>query len=80
MYTMKPRLTIAVRRGLADMASLAGADVDADRASECPQFTGRRLRDFDAAQRWIACLDREPLPRADWIADMNEKMKRAQDA
>ena len=59
---MKPKLTIAVRRGLKTIAALAGADVDADRSTRCPQFTGRRMRDIDSALRWVACLDERGAP------------------
>jgi len=60
---MKPRMTVAVRRGLKAIAALAGADVDADRCMPCPQFTGRRLRDIDSALRWVSALDESPRSR-----------------
>jgi hypothetical protein len=59
---MKPKLTIAVRRGLKTIAALAGSDVDADRSEECPQFAGRALRDIYSALRWIGCLDGQGRP------------------
>jgi len=60
---MKPKMTVAVRRGLKAIAALAGADVDADRCMPCPQFTGRRLRDIDSALRWVSALDELPRSR-----------------
>jgi len=73
---MKPKLTIAVRRGLKTISFLAGADVDADRSTPCPQFTGHRMRDIDKALHWIACLEEAARPPKVTQADM----ARAQEA
>lgn len=59
---MKPKLTIAVRRGLKDIADLAGADIDAESGFDYKRFKGKRLADANAALRWIACLDDKPRP------------------
>jgi hypothetical protein len=67
---MKPKLTISVRRGLTTIAALAGADVDADRSMECPQFTGQRMRDIDRALHWVACLDERKAPPPITAADI----------
>lgn len=53
---MKPKLTSAVRRGLRDIASLASADIAADRSEDHPTFKGKRLRDAQSAIRWIDSL------------------------
>jgi hypothetical protein len=53
----KPRLTIAVRRGLQTVSRLARSDLDADQSTECPQYKGRELKDIEAALIWIARLD-----------------------
>lgn len=67
---MKPKLTIAVRRGLKTISMLAGADVDADRSTECPQFTGQRMRDIDRALHWIGCLEERSAPPPITAADI----------
>ena len=59
---MKPKLTIAVRRGLRTITVLAESDVDADQASACPQFKGRDLKDIRSALLWVACLDIKRKP------------------
>lgn len=57
---MKPRLTIAVKRGLKDLADLAAADIEAEHGFAEKRFTGKRLHDANAALRWIACLETKP--------------------
>lgn len=59
---MKPKLTIAVRRGLKDIARIAESDIDAETGYEDKQFKGKRLRDISSALRWISCLDGPKTP------------------
>jgi len=67
---MKPRLTIAVRRGLKTISALAGADVEADQSYECPRYKGRDLRDIESALHWIGFLDVPAKPPKVTKADM----------
>ena len=54
---MKPKLTIAVRRGLKRIATLAEADFDADQSNDSPDIKGKERSDFLSALKWIASLD-----------------------
>ena len=74
---MKPKLTIAVRRGLKTISLLAGADVEADQSNECPQYKGRELRDIESALRWIACLDAAAAPPKVTRSDMEQHKEAA---
>jgi hypothetical protein len=56
---MKPKLTIAVRRGLKSMNMIVDAAIDADQSEECPYWKGKDLKDLKAAGRWIAHLETE---------------------
>lgn len=54
---MKPRLTIAVRRGLKDIALLAESDLDADQSTTHPRLSKQEADDVRKALRWIGHLD-----------------------
>ncbi len=56
---MKPRLTIAVRRGLKAIAMLAEADLDADQSEDCPHYSKKEAQEMEKALSWIWSLDRE---------------------
>ena len=60
----KPRLTVAVRRGLKAIAPMARADLDADQSTSCPQFTRQKAEEIRKALRWVAHLttDRKASP------------------
>lgn len=56
-----PKLTPAIRRGLREVAALAGADYDADQSEETSRWTKKEAREFTAALEWIDAVTREPL-------------------
>lgn len=54
---MKPRLTVAVRRGLKEIAMLAESDLDADQSTTHPRLNKQEAEEVRKALRWIGHLD-----------------------
>jgi PHD/YefM family antitoxin component YafN of YafNO toxin-antitoxin module len=54
---VKPRLTVAVRRGLKEIAMLAESDLDADQSTTHPRLNKQEAEEVRKALRWIGHLD-----------------------